>query len=300
MAKRKCGIVKKMNNKLKTAFKQELPFFLYQPAVIWQMLFFYVPILFIIFISFKQIGATFFSGFTLDNYAQFFSSGFVLILVRSLSLGFFTSFFCLLIGYPVAYYIARKAGTWKNLMLFFLILPFWTNMLVQVYAWFAVLEHQGFLNLLLLKIGLISEPLTLLNNRFAVYMVMVYYYLPFMILPIYAVLEKLDGSLIEASRDLGATQKQTFMRVILPLSMSGMMTGFFLVFVPAFGEFVIPGLMGGNKFMYVGSLISYYYLVARSEPLGAAFTVVSCVVLMIAALLIYAFFSRFITRDKGL
>jgi ABC-type spermidine/putrescine transport system permease subunit I len=185
-------------------------------------------------------------------------------------------------------------------MLFFLILPFWTNMLVQVYAWFAVLEHQGFLNLLLLKIGLIAEPLTLLNNRFAVYMVMVYYYLPFMILPIYAVLEKLDGSLIEASRDLGATQKQTFMRVILPLSMSGVMTGFFLVFVPAFGEFVIPGLMGGNKLMYVGSLISYYYLVARNEPLGAAFTVVSCLVLIIAALLIYAVFSRFITRDKGL
>lgn len=300
MAKRKCCIVEKMNNKLKSAFKHELPFFLYQPAVIWQVLFFYVPILFIIFISFKDIGAPILSGFTLDNYAQFFSSGFALILVRSLSLAFFSALFCLLIGYPVAYYIARKADTWKNLMLFFLILPFWTNMLVQVYAWFAVLEHQGFLNLLLLKIGLIAEPLTLLNNRFAVYMVMVYYYVPFMILPIYAVLEKLDGSLIEASRDLGATQKQTFMRVILPLSMSGVMTGFFLVFVPAFGEFVIPGLMGGNKLMYVGSLISYYYLVARNAPLGAAFTVVSCVVLIITALFIYVVFSRFITRDKGL
>lgn len=299
LAKRECGIVKKMNNKLKTAFKQELPFFLYQPAIIWQVLFFYVPIVFIVFISFKHIGATFFSGFTLDNYAQFFSSGFFLILARSTALSFFTAVSCLLIGYPVAYYIARKAGRRKNLMLFFLILPFWTNMLVQVYAWFAVLEHQGFLNLLLLKIGLIAEPLTLLNNRFAVYMVMIYYYLPFMILPIYAVLEKLDKAFIEASRDLGATQTQTFMRVILPLSMSGVMTGFFLVFVPAFGEFVIPGLMGGNKLMYVGSLISYYYLVARNEPLGAAFTIVSCVVLIIAALLIYAVFSRFITRDKG-
>lgn len=300
MAKRKRGIIKKMNNKLKTAFKQELPFFLYQPAVIWQVLFFYVPILFIIFISFKHIGATVFSGFTLDNYMQFFSASFVQILIRSIALAFFTAIFSLFIGYPVAYYIARQAERSKNLMLFFLLLPFWTNMLVQVYAWFAVLEHQGFLNLLLLKIGLIAEPLTLLNNSFAVYMVMVYYYLPFMILPIYAVLEKLDDSLIEASRDLGATQRQTFMRVVLPLSMSGVMTGFFLVFVPAFGEFVIPGLMGGNKLMYVGSLISYYYLVARNEPLGAAFTVASCVVLILAALCVYVAFSRFIARDKGL
>lgn len=288
-----------MNKKLKAAFKRELPFFLYLPAVVWQILFFYIPIAFILFISFKYVGAGFFSGFTLENYTQFLSWTFVHILMRSFALAFFTALFSLILGYPVAYYIARQAERSKNLMLFFLILPFWTNMLVQVYAWFAVLEHQGFLNVLLIKTGLISQPLTLLNNRFAVYMVMVYYYLPFMILPIYAVLEKLDQSLIEASRDLGATQKQTFLRVIFPLSMSGVMTGFFLVFVPAFGEFVIPGLMGGNKLMYVGSLISYYYLVARNEPLGAAFTVLSCVLLIIAALLIYVLFSRFIVREKG-
>jgi spermidine/putrescine transport system permease protein len=300
LAKRERGTIKEMNNKLKTAFKQELPFFFYQPAIIWQVLFFYVPILFIFFISFKQIGAAFLSGFTIDNYSQFFAGAFLKIMSRSIALAFFSALFCLIIGYPVAYYIARKADRWKNVMLFFLILPFWTNMLVQVYAWFAVLEHQGFLNLFLLKVGLIAEPLTLLNNRFAVYMVMVYYYLPFMILPIYAVLEKLDESLVEASRDLGATQRQTFMRVILPLSLSGVMTGFFLVFVPAFGEFVIPGLMGGNKLMYVGSLISYYYLVARNEPLGAAFTVVSCVALILSALLIYGVFSRFIRQEKGL
>jgi spermidine/putrescine transport system permease protein len=131
-------------------------------------------------------------------------------------------------------------------------------------------------------------------------MVMVYYYLPFMILPIYAVLEKLEDAYIEASRDLGATYKQTFVRIILPLSMSGIMTGFFLVFVPAFGEFVIPGLMGGNKYMYIGSLISYYYLVARNEPLGAACTVIGCFVLILAAGLIYGFFARFVRREKGL
>lgn len=275
-----------MNKRIRAAFKRELPFFLYVPAIIWQVLFFYIPILFIIVLSIKHLALT-------------VSPTFAWILLRSLCLAFFTACLCLVIGYPVAYYIARKADRRKNIMLFFLILPFWTNMLVQVYAWFAVLEHQGFLNLLLLKIGLIAQPLSLLNNRIAVYMVMVYYYLPFMILPIYAVLEKLEKSYIEASRDLGATYAQTFMRVVLPLSMSGVMTGFFLVFVPAFGEFVIPGLMGGNRYMYVGSLISYYYLVARNEPLGAAYTVASCIVLGVAACCLYAVFSRFVRRERG-
>lgn len=288
-----------MNHKLKVAFGRELPFFLYVPALIWQVLFFYIPIVFVFFMSFKHNDASLFSSFTLENYEHFFASGFFKILIRSFSLAFATALISLLLGYPVAYYIARRAGRYKNLMLFFLILPFWTNMLVQVYAWFAVLEHQGFLNILLMKCGFIAQPITLLYNRCAVYMVMVYYYLPFMILPIYAVLEKLDPTLVEASRDLGATQAQTFTRVIFPLSLSGVMTGFFLVFVPAFGEFVIPGLMGGNKYMYVGSLISYYYLVARNESLGAAFTVASCLLLGIVSFLLYLLFSRFVLRERS-
>ncbi len=290
-----------MKKTLRALFAQELPFFFSQPALIWQVLFFYLPVFFVIFISFKTIDSSLFTGFTLSNYTSFFSSAsYLIILARSISLAFFTSMLCLLIGYPVAFYIARRAERWKNIMLFFLILPFWTNMLVQVYAWFAVLEYHGLINNFLLYLGLILEPLTLLNNRFAVYIVMIYYYLPFMIIPIYAVLEKLDNVYIEASHDLGANRAQTFFRVILPLSMSGITTGFFLVFVPAFGEFVIPGLMGGSKYMYVGTLISYYYLIARNEPMGAAFTVLSCIVLIIVSFILYRFLARFIARERSL
>lgn len=300
MAKRKRGVIKTMKKKLIAAFKQELPFFLYLPALMWQLIFFYLPILFIVYMSFTYMGSAFLSGFTFAHYTELLSSTFLLIILRSLFLALCTSILCLLIGYPVAYYLACKAERRKNILLFFLILPFWTNMLIQVYAWFAVLEHQGFLNMLFLKIGLITQPLTLLNNRIAVYLVMTYYYLPFMILPIYAVLEKIEKSYIEASRDLGATQTQTFLRVILPLSMSGVMTGFFLVFVPAFGEFVIPGLMGGNKYMYVGSLISYYYLIIHNEPLGAACTVISSIILIAAVLLIYTVFTQYFMHRRRL
>ena len=289
-----------MKQEIKRAFARELPFFLAVPALVWQILFFYLPLLFVIFVSFKQGGTGLLSGFTLQNYMSFLSLSFVRIIVRSLVLSFFTATICLLIGYPVAYYLARKAGYWKNTLLFFLVLPFWTNMLVLVYAWFAILERKGLLNNLLLHVGFIDHPFSLMNTSFAIYVVMIYYYLPFMVIPIYAVLERLEDEYIEASLDLGATALQTFFRVTVPLSMSGVTTGFFLVFVPAFGEFVIPGLMGGNKFMYIGTLISYYYLNVRDESVGAAFTVVSILVLVLVSLVLYRFFVLFITREREL
>lgn len=300
MAKRECGPVIKMKQEIKEIIAQERPFFLAIPALVWQLLFFYVPLLFVVFISFKRVGSGFFSGFSLENYATCLSWSFVHIVTRSLFLSLFTASFCLLIGYPVAYYLARKATTWKNTLLFFLVLPFWTNMLVQVYAWFAILERKGMLNNLLIDLGLINEPFSLMNTPFAIYLVMVYYYIPFMVIPIYVILEKLEDEYIEASFDLGATTFQTFVRVTLPLSMSGITTGFFLVFVPAFGEFVIPGLMGGNKFMYVGTLISYYYLNVRDESLGAACMVMSLIVLITASMILYRFFSHFVQRERGL
>ena len=289
-----------MKQKIKQAFARELPFFLAVPALVWQILFFYMPLLFVIVVSFKQGGSGLLLGFTLQNYMTFLSFSFVRIIGRSLVLSFFTATICLLIGYPVAYYLARKAGYWKNTLLFFLVLPFWTNMLVLVYAWFAILERKGLLNNLLLHMDVIDQPFSLMNTSFAIYLVMIYYYLPFMIIPIYVVLEKLEDEYIEASLDLGATAFQTFFRVTVPLSMSGVTTGFFLVFVPAFGEFVIPGLMGGNKFMYIGTLISYYYLNVRNESVGAAFTVVSVLVLVMVSFVLYRFFALFITREREL
>lgn len=300
MAKRKRGVVRKMKQQIKHTFLKELPFFLSIPAIIWQLLFFYMPLIFIIFMSFKKLGSGVLTGFTLQNYAACMSTSFILILFRSLMCSFVTATLCLCIGYPVAYYLARKATRWKNTLLFFLVLPFWTNMLVQVYAWFAILERKGLLNNLLLQSGLLHEPLSIMNSTLAIYIVMVYYYLPFMVLPIFSVLEKLEDEYIEASLDLGATTLQTFFRVTLPLSMSGVTTGFFLVFVPAFGEFVIPGLMGGNKFMYIGSLIAYYYLNMRNEALGSACMVMSALILIVVSLVLYRFLSSFVIKDREL
>lgn len=285
-----------MKQTVKKSFLQELPFFWSTPALVWQILFFYVPLLFVIITSFRQWGQG--GILTLDPYKACFTWSFLYIIIRSLSFALCTASCCLLIGYPVAYYIARKATFWKNTLLFFLVLPFWTNMLVQVYAWFAILEHKGILNHSLMKMHVIAQPLSLMNTPFAIYLVMIYYYIPFMVIPIYVILEKLEDEYLEASADLGATPVQTFFRVTLPLSISGITTGFFLVFVPAFGEFVIPGLMGGNKFMYVGSLITYYYLNVRDVSTGAACMVISLIILAVASFVIYRFFSLFGTDEE--
>lgn len=285
-----------MKQTVKKSFLQELPFFWSTPALVWQTLFFYVPLIFVILTSFRQSDG--YAIFTLDHYRACFTWSVAHIIARSLMFSFCTATCCLLIGYPVAYYIARKATFWKNTLLFFLVLPFWTNMLVQVYAWFAILEHKGILNNFLMSMHLIAQPLSLMNTPFAIYLVMVYYYIPFMVIPIYVILEKLEDEYLEASADLGATPLQTFFRVTLPLSMSGITTGFFLVFVPAFGEFVIPGLMGGNKFMYVGSLITYYYLNVRDASIGSACMVISLLVLAGASACMYRFFSLFAVHEE--
>ncbi len=195
---------------------------------------------------------------------------------------------CLLCAYPVAYFLALKVGgRWKNPLLFLLTLPFWTNFLIQIYSWVFVLDHNGLINTILLKIGIIQEPLHLINNMAAIFVVMVYYYLPFMMMPLYSILEKIQHELLEASMDLGATHWQTFTRITVPLSRSGIKTGVFLVFVPAFGEFAIPAIIGGGQHMFVGTLVSHYFLVSRDNEIGAAFTMISGIVLIICALLFH-------------
>lgn len=252
----------------------------------WQVVFLVIPLLFIAVFSFLPFELTPAWAFTLKNYIALFQWEYVLILFRSILLGLCTATLCLLSGYAIAYYLVFRLKRLKLLALFFLIVPFWTNLLVLVYSWFFVLEPHGLLNSLLFWMGLINKPIALFNTMYAVIIVMVYCYLPFMILPLVSSLEKLDTSLIEASYDLGATARQTFMRVILPLSASGIQTGFLLVFVPAFGEFAIPSLIGGDKVMFAGSLISYYFLVARNNPMGAAFTCLSGVVLMLVVIML--------------
>lgn len=282
-----------MKLKIQKSPSSEIPFSIGIPALIWQILFFYIPLLltlFASFVKFSESGAL--SGFTLDKITLFFTPTYGRVILYSLALAFSNALICLCIAYPLAYFLAFTGKRFKNLLLFLLIVPFWTNFLLHVYAWFFVLEREGFLNNLLKAIGVIHEPIHFLNSLFAIMIMMVYYYLPFMVLPIYSALERFDYRMIEASLDLGASSLQTFRRIMLPLTLRGVRTGFFLVYIPSFAEFAIPELMGGDKQMFVGSVVSHYILGEQTGSLGAAFTVVSSVALMGSALLLYWLIGR--------
>lgn len=263
------------------SLRRQIPFALGSPAILWQLLFFYVPLLILIISSFSTGDTT--SGWNQLSFANFkplINGGYFGIMASSLVLALTTAVICFVIAYPLAYFIAFRAGRLKTLLLFFLVVPFWTNFLLHVSAWFFVLEREGFLNTILLKTGIINEPLHMLNSWFSMAIMMIYYYLPFMVLPIYSALERFDKNLIEASLDLGANFRRTFLGVVLPLTMPAVIVGFFLVFIPAFGEFVIPEVMGGDKYYFVGSVVSQYILGETTVSLGAAFTLLSCLFLL--------------------
>ena len=242
----------------------------------WQFLFVVAPAAIVLFFSVASTGDSF-SGIrlTIRNYVELIDPAYFAIMFRSLVLAFATASTCLLCAYPVAYFLALRARRYKYVLLFLLTLPFWVNFLVQIYAWFYLLERNGLINMLLLRLRFITEPTQLTSSQFAIYIVMAYCYLPFMIMPLYTVLEKIDRRLLDASADLGANTWQTFTRITLPLTMPAIRTGFLLVLVPAFGEFVIPALLGGGKYMMVGSLISYLFVNARNNGAGGAFTYMS-------------------------
>jgi spermidine/putrescine transport system permease protein len=277
------------------------PFAIGIPAVIWQVLFFYIPLLIIVVTSFVETSASGFVGLTFSKIAHFLNPLYLRVIGFSLLLAIVNVIFCFLIAYPLAYFLAFKGRKIKNFLLFLLLIPFWTNFLLHVYAWFYVLERHGFLNNILMHLGIIHEPVIILNTPFAIIIMMIYYYLPFMVLPIYTSLERFNTSLIEASFDLGATWLQTFRRIILPLTMRGVRAGFFLVYIPSFGEFAIPALMGGDKIMFVGNVVSEYILGEGTGSLGAAFMVVSCFVLLVTAVFFYSLLGRFTepVRDRG-
>lgn len=281
--------------------KRELPFFLALPGYLWQFFFLISPLCIILYYSVINFdGSNLF--FTLKNYIQIFDKYHFIIIMRSAGLALATMLFSLFCAYPIAYYLAIKVHKWKNFLLFFLTLPFWTNFLILIYAWFFLLERNGIINQFLLKIHLINEPLRLSNSIFSLFTVMVYCYLPFMIMPLYTSLGKIDKRLLEASADLGATWWETFFRITVPLSFSGMKTGLFLVLIPAFGEFAIPSLIGGQKYMLAGGMIRYYFFVVRDNALGATFTVLCALMLGIIAFFVYFFFKltiKFLYTRRG-
>lgn len=253
------------------------------PAGFWLFFFFLVPLGIVLVYSFAQRGV--YGGiewaFSLENYARALDPLYVKILWRSLGMALFTTIFCLLCGYPFAYFIAFAPAQLKNLLLILLIIPFWTNFLIRTYAWIVILQEEGLINSLLLSIGVIRQPLNLLYTPMSVMLGMVYGYLPFMVLPLYSSLEKLQPALLEASMDLGANRLKTFLHVTLPLTAPGIAAGVVLVFIPTIGEFIIPDILGGAKTVLIGNLITNQFLTARDWPFGAAITFI--VVLFVLA-----------------
>ena len=206
--------------------------------------------------------------------------------LSSLRIAFVSAVLALLVGYPMAYYIARSQEPWRSLLLMLVILPFWTSFLLRVYAWQGFLRSNGVINNFLLWTGIIDRPLVMLQTDFAVYLGIVYTYLPFMILPLYANLVKLDESLLEASADLGGRPLATFFHVTLPLSMSGVIAGFMLVFVPAIGEFVIPELLGGPDTLMIGRVLWNEFFSNRDWPVASAVAIAMLVVLVVPIMLL--------------
>ncbi|MCF7799701.1 ABC transporter permease [Candidatus Babeliales bacterium] len=279
-------------NVLKRIFRENLPFVFACPALIWQIFFIYIP-LFILF--FQSL------DFKLSSYVNLLTNIYFGVIANSFVLALFTATICLFVAYPVAYFLSMKVKKFKTFLLFSLILPSWTSFIVQVYAWIFLLQKNGPFSIILYKLGIISSSTHFLNNYFAIMVGMVYCYLPFMILPIYTVLEKMDKRLLEVSADLGADKFQTFKKVVLPLSSTGIVAGFLLVFIPAFGEFAVPDLLGGGKKVFWGSLIVDKFLMTRDWPSGAALAFIGILILLIFFVFFYfaySFVIKFIKTKK--
>jgi len=205
--------------------------------------------------------------------------------LSSLKIATISTIATLIVGYPIAYAMAKSPDHWRPTLMMLVILPFWTSFLIRVYAWMGILSQEGLLNQFLLWTGLIVTPLTILNTNWAVYIGIVYTYLPFMVLPIYASLEKMDGSLMEAAEDLGCSATSAFWLVTAPLSKPGVIAGSFLVFIPALGEFVIPSLLGGSKTIMIGKVLWEEFFSNRDWPVASAVAVVLLLILVIPIML---------------
>ncbi|MEO1160457.1 MAG: ABC transporter permease subunit [Pseudomonadota bacterium] len=215
--------------------------------------------------------------------------------LNSLKIAAISTVLCLLIGYPMAYGIARSSGATRNILLLLVILPFWTSFLLRIYAWIGLLGTNGTINNLLLAIGIIDEPLKMMNTDFAVYIGIVYSYLPFMILPLFANLERLDNTLTEAAMDLGSTPTRTFLDVTLPLSIPGIVAGSMLVFIPATGEYVIPVLLGAGDSPMIGRVLFDEFFLNTDWPVASAVAIVLLILLVVPIMV----FNHYQARAEG-
>jgi putrescine transport system permease protein len=264
---------------------------------LWLLLFFLVPFLIVLKISVSELRLgmppyeplmTWISAQALElkvnlaNYAFLGSDALYFnAYVNSVIVAGVSTILCLLIGYPMAYGIARSKHAWRNLLLLLVMLPFWTSFLLRVYAWIGILKNNGLINNLLLSLGVIDEPIVMLQTDFAVYLGIVYSYLPFMVLPLYTAIEKLDLSLLEAAADLGCRPTKAFFRITLPLTRGGIIAGCMLVFIPAVGEFVIPALLGGPGSLMIGRVLWEEFFNNRDWPVASAVAIAMLLVLVV-------------------
>lgn len=259
------------------------------PGLVWMALFFLVPLGLVFAVSFASRGT--YGGivweFTTANYVDLLHPLYGKILSHSLWYAMLTTACCFVLGFPLAYMIARSPARWQPVLLLLVMLPFWTNFLVRTYAWMILLRHDGLINHVLVSLGLVATPLELLYTPTAVVIGLVYGYLPFMVLPLYVAVERLDPLLVEAAYDLYASRWAVFTRVVAPLTMPGIVGGCVLVFIPSIGSFITPDLLGGARSMMIGNLIQHEYLVARDWPLGSAVSFVLMAVVMAAVVLYY-------------
>ena len=277
--------------------------------MIWLLLFFMVPFIIVFGISFSQSVLAIppyesLWGWVDDkvltlrlhfgNYNYLFTDDlYVSSYLYSVKVAAVSTLFCLLLGYPMAYGIARSTPTRRNLFLMLIILPFWTSFLLRVYAWIGLLKNNGVINNVLMSLGVIDHPITMMQTDFAVYIGIVYSYLPFMILPLYSNLEKHDRTLLEAAADLGSRPWKAFMRVTLPLSVPGIVAGSLLVFIPAVGEYVIPSLLGRTDQLMIGRVLSDEFFENRDWPVASAVAIAMLVLLVVPILI----FQRYQNRE---
>lgn len=259
------------------------------PGLAWWALFLLVPLGLLLAYSFFKRGV--YGGVvfdpTLDNYRRAFDPLFFGVFLFSIRVALITTGLALLIGYPAAYLVASLPQRWRVPLLILVVLPFWTNFLIRTYAWIVLLNRQGLINRSLMALGVIDQPLPLLNNEFAIVLGLLYAYVPLMILPIYAAIERLGPTLREAAADLGASPLKAFFTVTLPLTRQGVVAGCIFVFVPSLGNFPVPDLLGGERELMIGNLIQSQFLEARDWPFGATLALL-VIALMVALLLVQA------------
>ncbi len=282
---------------------------------LWLLVFFLVPFLIVLKISFAEFAplgrppfepiARFLENGALQINLLFGSYDYLLheplyvsAWLYSIKVAFFSTVLCLLVAYPMAYAIARSAPSTRNVLLLLIILPFWTSFLLRVYAWIGLLKTDGVINNVLLALGIINEPLAMMNTSFAVYVGIVYSYLPFMILPLYSNLEKHDNTLLEAAQDLGAGPVRSFFRITLPLSVPGVVAGSLLVFIPAVGEYVIPTLLGRTDQLMVAGLLSDEFFRNRDWPKASAVAIAMLLLLVVPIMVFQHFQNRELKAQK--